>query len=119
MPKGSLLPAVVREGAVGFRHPVRVFALLDGIAPVVGGVDQLGREPVGHRLVVAAAGGLDQPADRQRLAALRANLDRNLVGGAADAARADFDRRRDVVERLLEDLQRIRLRFVSTMSSAP
>src|SRR6185312_7001540 len=41
------------------------------------------------------------------LTALRADFDRHLIGGAADAARADFDRRRDVVERLLEGLQRI------------
>src|SRR5262249_37426526 len=30
----QLLPAVVRERAVGFRHPVCVFALLDGVPPV-------------------------------------------------------------------------------------
>jgi hypothetical protein len=86
------LPAVVREGAVGFRHPVRVFALLDGVATVVGGVHQLGREALDHGAVVAATGSGDQPADRESLAALGANLDGDLVGRAADAAGADLDR---------------------------
>ena len=36
-------------------------------------------------------------------AALRAHLDRHLVGGAADAARAHLDERLHVVERALED----------------
>ena len=53
------LPAVVREGAVGFRHPVRVFALLDGVAAVVGGIEQLARQPLDHGLLVAAARGRD------------------------------------------------------------
>src|SRR4029077_11302777 len=33
--------------------------------------------------------------------------DRHLIGGAADAARADFEGGTDVVERAVEDLQRI------------
>src|SRR4030095_6420292 len=35
------LPAIVRERLVGLRHLVRVFTLLHGRAPVVGGVEQL------------------------------------------------------------------------------
>ena len=64
-------PAVVRERAVGFRHPMRVFALLDGVSPVVGGIEQLGREPLRHRLFVALARGRDDPADAERLPAGR------------------------------------------------
>ena len=50
----------------------------------------------------AVARGLDDPAHRERLAARRTNLDRHLIGRAADAARLHFDRRLDVVERLAE-----------------
>src|SRR3546814_15348193 len=43
------LPAVVREGAVGFGHTVRVLALLHRIAAVVRSVEQLARPARGHR----------------------------------------------------------------------
>src|SRR3712207_1334281 len=99
----------MRERTVGFRHTVGVFALLHGIAAVVGGIEQLGGETLDHGLVVTAASGLDDPADRKSLTALGTNLDRHLVGGTADSAGADLDRRGDVVEGLLEDLERVRL----------
>src|SRR5260221_382062 len=51
----------------------------------------------------------DDPADAERLAPHRADFDRHLVGGAADAPRTHLDRRHHVVERLLEHLQRIAL----------
>ena len=38
-----MLPAVVREGAVGVGHAVRVFALLDRVAAIVGRIHQLAR----------------------------------------------------------------------------
>src|SRR5450755_1303506 len=92
----------MREGPVGFRHLVGVLALLDGVSPVIGCVEQLGREPFGHRLFVAIARGRYDPAYAECLPARRAHFDRHLVGGATDAARAHFDRRHHVVERLLE-----------------
>src|SRR5712691_13036106 len=99
----------MRERAVGLRHAVRVLALLDGVSPVVRRVEQLGREPLRHRLLVAVARGRDQPAYAERLAPRRADLDRHLIGGAADAARTHLDRRHDVVERLLEHAERVLL----------
>src|SRR5690242_16981882 len=99
----------MRERTVGFRHTVGVFALLYGIAAVVGCIEQLGGETLDHGLVVAAAGGLDDPADRQSLPALGTDLDRDLVRRTADAAGADLDRRSDVVEGLLEHLEGVRL----------
>src|SRR5919112_73026 len=99
----------MRERTVGFRHTVGVFALLHGIAAVVRGIEQLGGETLDHRLVIAAAGGLDDPTDGEGLTALGANLDRNLVGRTADAAGTNLDRRSDVVEGLLEDFERVRL----------
>src|SRR6185437_1910499 len=61
------------------------------------------------RLVIALARGVDDPANGERLPALRAHFHRNLIGGAADAARTNLDRRRDVLKRLLEHRQRIGL----------
>src|SRR5277367_6979701 len=84
-------PAIVREGAVGFRHPVHVFTLLDGVPPIIRRVEQLGREPLRHRLFIALARCRNQPADSQSLPAHRANLDRLLIGGAADTAGAHLD----------------------------
>src|SRR5262249_3930135 len=48
-----------------------------------------------------------QPAYRQRLAAVGTDLDRYLVGGAADATRAHLDRRADIAERVVEDTDRV------------
>ena len=49
----------------------------------------------------------DEPADAEREAAVRVHFDRHLVVRAADAARLHLEARLDVVDRLLEDLQRI------------
>src|SRR6266480_6877009 len=52
-PYGVSLPPVMREGPVGFRHPVRVFLLLDRLALAFRGEDQLGGEPLRHVLFAA------------------------------------------------------------------
>src|SRR5215470_16518560 len=44
-------PAVMGERPVGVRHLVRVFLQLHRGAGAVGGVQQLGRQPVGHGLL--------------------------------------------------------------------
>src|SRR5712671_8145437 len=93
-------PAIMRKRPVGLGHAVRILALLDGVSPAVGRVEQFGREPLGHCLFVALARGRDDPADAERLPTRRANLDRHLVGRAADAPGAYLDRRHDVFERL-------------------
>src|SRR6202012_4160010 len=49
----------------------------------------------------------DQPADSQSLAALRANFDGHLIGGAADTAGPHFDIGTNVVERVVEHTQRL------------
>jgi hypothetical protein len=48
------------------------------------------------------ARGGDQPADGERLGALGAHLDRDLVGRTADAAATDLDCRSDIVQRVVE-----------------
>src|SRR6185503_17680377 len=108
IPETTDLPAVVRERLVGFRHAVRVLALLHRAAAQVGGVEQLVGELFLHRLAVAARGGVaDQPADAEREPPVRVDLDRHLIVRAADATRLHLEARLDVVDRLLEDLQRI------------
>src|SRR6266478_2886063 len=102
----SPLPAIVREGTVGFRHPMHVFTLLDGVSPAIRCVEQLGREPLRHRLFIALARRHDDPANAECLTAHGAHFDRHLIGGATDAARTYFDRRHHVLKRLLENRQR-------------
>src|SRR5512133_2259623 len=84
-------PAIMRKRPIGLGHAVRVLALLDGVSPTVGCIEQLRREPLRHRLFVALARGRDDPADPERLPARRADLDRHLIGRPADAPRAHFD----------------------------
>src|ERR1700722_15282447 len=94
-----VLPAIMREGLVGLRHLVRVLAALDAGAKAVTGVEQLVHQPLGHRLLAARAGVQHDPAKGQGGAARGAHLDRDLVGGTADAAAADLKGRLDVVQR--------------------
>src|SRR5256885_12976996 len=93
------------EGLVGLGHLVRVFTSLDRRAEAVHRVHELCGELLAHALAAALAGGLDQPADAERKASIAADLDRDLVGGAADAAGLDLDDRRPVAHRGFPDLQ--------------
>src|SRR3954471_19239175 len=97
------------EGAVRLGHAVRVLALLDRVAAIAGGVEQLARQAAGHGLLRAAARRRDQPANRQRLGALGAHLDRDLIGRAADPARAYLDAGLHIVERVVKDSERLLL----------
>src|SRR5262245_27639808 len=88
-------PAVMRKRPIGFRHTVGVLALLDGVSPAVGRVEQLRREPLRHRLFVPLPRGRDDPADAEGLPSRGTHLDGHLVGRPANAARAYFDRGHD------------------------
>src|SRR5919198_315958 len=57
----AALPAIVCERLVGLRHLVRVFALLHGGAPVVGGIEQLRRQLLRHAPFRTPARGADDP----------------------------------------------------------
>src|SRR3954451_17377930 len=85
------LPAVVGEGLVRLRHPVDVVLALVRAALLGLRVHELIGEALGHRLLAALAGELDEPAHGQRAGAAGRDLDRHLVGGAADAAGADLE----------------------------
>src|SRR3970040_1446980 len=79
--RGSLRsPLVVREGLVGLGHLVGLFLATDRRAGVVQRVEQLALELVGHRLAGALARGLDDPAHRERVAAVGPDLGGPLVG---------------------------------------
>src|SRR5712691_378491 len=106
------LPTVMREGLVGLRHAVHVFFFLDRPAARIGGVNQLIREFVGHRLARPFSRILQQPANRQRLPPKRLHFHRNLVVRAAHAPRFHFQHRLHVFHGLLENLQRIIVRFL-------
>ena len=96
------LPAIVRERLVRFRHPVRIFFLLDGVTLSLARRDHFAGQLFGHRLLVTTTGVADQPAHGQRGPAIRTDFDRHLVRGTTNATALDLDDRLEVVERLLE-----------------
>src|SRR5690606_14368808 len=96
------LPAVVGECLVRLGHLVGVFTALDRGTEAVRGVEDLVLQTLGHRLLATRLRVAHEPAQRERVRAVRLDLDGHLVGRATDAARLDLDGRTDVVERLLE-----------------
>src|SRR5205823_3244333 len=98
------LPAVVREGLVGLRHPVDVVLLLERAALLVERIHDLAGELLPHMLLAAVARVADQPAHGERAGTALRHLHGHLVVGPADAARADLEDRRDRLHRLLEHL---------------
>src|SRR5205814_2068535 len=76
---------------------------------VVAAAVHRGHEPcgelLGHALAAALAGGLDQPSAAERKASIAPDLNRDLVGGAADPAGLDLDDRRRVSHRRFQDLE--------------
>ena len=67
------------ERLVGLGHTVHFFLTLDSRAGVVARVDDLGAQALGHGLLAALAGELDQPAQGQGLTALRADLELHIL----------------------------------------
>ena len=102
-----LLPTEMGEGLVGFCHLVGVFALLHGSAGVVAGVHDLAGKAFLHGLFAALAGIGRQPTQTEGLAAFGANLQRNLIGRAADTAGLDLQGRHDIFHSLLESFQTV------------
>src|SRR5262249_29875061 len=89
---------------------MHVLALLDRVPLASRGVQNLGGEFVNHRLLASFTRVRHEPAHGQRDAACGADFDRDLIIGATDALRFDLDLRLKVINRLLEDLQRVFLR---------
>src|SRR5690606_26063794 len=101
------LPAVVGEGLVGLRHLVHVLATLDRGTEAVARVEDLVHEALGHGLLATGARVVREPAQREGRGARGTHLDGDLVGRATDAARADLERGAHVLERTLEDDDRV------------
>src|SRR5712692_6605585 len=99
------------ESLVAFRHPVGFFFSLDGAARVLRGVEELERQLLGHALTATLAGKTHDPTTRQGEPAIRPDLDRDLVGGAADAPRLDLEQRGRVTERGVANFERLLLRL--------
>src|SRR3954466_12298113 len=64
------LESVVCKGLVRLSHSVNVLFLLHGAAAAIGRIEQPAEEAVFHRLFAAAPRVRDDPADRQRIAAI-------------------------------------------------
>src|SRR3546814_15794567 len=71
--------------------------------------DLLARQARGHRRLAAVARGGYPPADRERLRAVGADFDGNLIARTPDAAAAHFDVRTDVGERFVQHAARFLL----------
>src|SRR5258707_14471995 len=71
------LPAVVRKGLVGLRHPIHVVLALVRVPLLLERVEDLPGELVAHVLLAAVAGERDDPAQRKRAPAALGNLDRH------------------------------------------
>src|ERR1700682_5756126 len=106
-PPTFLLPPVMRESLVGFRHAMDVVLLFNSAAAQISGVIQFVRQLFGHALFGPAARVDQDPANRQAGPAIVGHLHRHLVVGAAHAPRLDFKQRPAVFDRLLEQLQRV------------
>src|SRR5690242_14829646 len=80
----DFLPAIVREGPVGLRHPVHVVLPLERPALLVGGVQDLAGELLVHLLLAPLAREGHEPAHGERAGAPLRHLDRHLVVRTAD-----------------------------------
>src|ERR1700757_100102 len=87
------LPAVVRKGLVGLRHPVDVVLSLERAALLVERVQNLVGELVAHALLPPLARERQEPAHGERAGPALRDLDRHLVVRAADAAAAHLQHR--------------------------
>src|SRR5450756_1171780 len=106
-----LLPAVMRKRLVRFGHAMNVFLLLHRRSTTICGIQQFSGQLVNHALFATSTPVTHEPTNSQRGAALRENLDGNLIVCSADTARLDFEQRLAVLDRLLEKLKG----FVATL----
>src|SRR2546423_194594 len=103
------------ESLVGFGHAVRVLFLLHGVAAIIRSVHDFASQTVCHGLFAAPSGVRDDPANRQRAAPLLRDFYGNLVVRAADAPGFHLDRWPHVVNRALEDFQRLFARLLGDL----
>src|SRR2546426_12721338 len=94
----SLLIPEMTEGLVALSHLVGLFPPLDRGPDPVSSVHELSGELLLHTLPRSGPGVTYDPAPGQRRAAIRPDLDRHLVGGAADPAGLDLEHRGGVLQ---------------------
>src|SRR5438552_18743978 len=82
-----------------------VFLFLNRRAATIRGIEQFITQLVDHSLFTASARVDDDPANRERGAAIGIHFDRHLVVGAADAARLDLTQRLDALDGYLEQFE--------------
>ena len=123
IPKGLLSAYAMRPSELSFSaylhaflypadNPIRPFWFLEVLFEVsLAGyaVDRIVRSR--PAALAAVAGIAHEPAQAKGLAALRADLDRHLIGGAANAASLNFKHGHDVRHRLLKNFHRIAAGF--------
>src|ERR1700683_1560997 len=102
----KLLPSVMRERLVRFRHAVYVVPLLDGAAPHVRGVIQLVGQLFRHSLFGPGPGVQNDPADSEAGTPYLRHFDGHLIVGAAHPPRLHFEQWLGILHGLLEQLQR-------------
>lgn len=94
---------------VRFRHPVDSVALFHRRPFAVVGVNDFVRQFDGHRLAFAGGSRVHQPPAGQIITAGAAHLVRNLIIGSADPTAADFQKRRNSFDRLVENMASVLL----------
>src|SRR5580765_4521252 len=111
MHSNSVLPTIVRKRFVCFGHAMNVFLLLDRSTTSVGCVDQLIGQLVHHGLAGTFPRILQNPANRQRLAAERIHFHWNLIVRATHTPGLYFQQRLGVFQGFLEKLQGVVVGF--------
>src|SRR5438552_7652216 len=115
-PKTVFLPFIVRECFIRVGHAMRVFFLLDRVAPIVRRVQQFSRESISHSFLATPARELNNPANSKRPTSLLMHFHWNLVGGSSYASRFHLDGWPNIFNRPLENLEGLFSRLISYLS---
>ena len=92
---------------VGFGHAVSIVPFLDGPAAIIRCIKQFRGKFLHHGLFTPITRITDDPSETQGGLTIPINFHRHLVVCSAYAARFHFQSRLNVINRLLEDLQRL------------
>src|SRR5262249_4482024 len=85
------LPAIMGKGAIGLRHFMSLFLLLNRCTSPVEGVQQFGGEFLRHAVSATGSGYAQSPAHRQRLTTFLIDFGGDLIGRATNTTGANFD----------------------------
>jgi hypothetical protein len=102
-----ILPTIVGERSVGFRHPVSVFLLFYRSTAIARRVDNFRRQFFFHRFFCSSACRIDEPAHAERNTPLRPHFYRDLIGRAADPPGANFNGGTSILDGTLKHPERI------------